>query len=407
MMQAAHIPLGHLYSSGVQPQHEYSQQEDEMINLLFNKDQYLQDQQNAQVGALTAKVVLPEITPDLQWKALQDIKNYEDKVKALYVTQKDRRKLSSENLLQAQRLKNELDFSLSAYHQNTANFDSTMKSIDDMVGRGILTPEEGVSSVEEYKRNAADRNIKSNADMPLLSAIVAKYTGPRIKAEDEIKKATARTALRDKVVAQINQGQDNQLSYDIGKRDRLATSVDPRDIELAFGDIEKAKQFAADSWIKGKVSGGGAFSINMGGGKDKYPPVIEDVGGVVYHNFSGHPAQDMHGNITGKYTSVKVNPDGTAEVFMTQAVDSKGNDIDTSGKSWEDFMKNTGAKSDPNMKGGVWLPYTKSVEGVLQGHDIITKNIKVKKYGRYTASSSNTATPVGNTSTPSKVWRPK
>ena len=256
MMQSANIPLEHLYSTGVQPEHQYSAQEDEMLNLLFNKDQYLQDQQNTQVGALTAKVIKPEITPDLQWKALQDIDNYQNSLKALYTTQKDKRKLSSENLLQAQKLKNDLDFKLSAYHQNTVNFDSTMKSLDEMVAHGYITSEESIQAVNDYRKAAADRNITSNADMPLLSAIVSKYASPRIKAEkiNNINKQILQDQeLEKKSLENIVGGQQGQHVLNAEQLNQSIADTDPRVLEF-LGGSEVAKRKAINFWEKQKAS---------------------------------------------------------------------------------------------------------------------------------------------------------
>lgn len=148
---------------------------------------------------------------------------------------------------------------------------------------------------------------------------------------------------------------------------------------------DQRREFLTKASISGynpkEVGQSNSFNINnQYGGKDKINPVTENKDGYTYHNFSWVDAKDIYGQYRGTYETVRVAPDGTAEVFLSQVVNNEGKPLDTS-QDLPLTLRDAGAKADPNKAGGVWLPYTKSVDAALQGNNIITAGIGGKKAG--------------------------
>ena len=190
MIAPTRIPLGHLYSTGVQPDVQYSPEQQEFINLLTNKDQYLQDQQYAEVGKLMAAVKTPELLAKLQPKALERINRHKQDLMNLYKMQRDRRRLSDENLLEADRLQRELMFDLSSLRQTTEDFLKSQDDISKYAAGGYITPDEVVQLQNEFYAKAADPNTNFG-DIPFFSQMLGRAVNPKIekaKQEDAYKK---------------------------------------------------------------------------------------------------------------------------------------------------------------------------------------------------------------------------
>lgn len=273
MMQPAHIPLGHLYSSGVQPVHQYSPEEQELVSKLVNRDQYLQDQQAEQVGKLMASVRMPEILPELQNKALARLTKYKQDLMDLYKSQRDKRKLTSENLLKAKQLEYGLNFDLSTMKQIKDDFDKANVLATGYASRGLLSQEEEAQALDKWKSVLKDPNA-GLTDIPLYSTQIRGIVTPKEKAENELLKYKQDVELRKSTIATVNEGVDQQEKFDEEKVKRNVQSL-PQTIKDHFGGEDAILQMAKDSWIRKSPTPPNWLQINNANKKE--PILIEPV----------------------------------------------------------------------------------------------------------------------------------
>lgn len=270
-MQAAQIPLGHLYSTGVQPSHEYSPQEDELINMLVNRDQYLQDQQLEQVGKMMSSVRFPDVLPRLQGKALASIEKHKQDLLNLYKSQKSKKTLSAENLLKAQQLRYGLESELKTYEYLSKDFnDKAGPAAMKWSADGLLNQQEESEELKKFYGYLED-NTRNLTDIPPYSEMLRAKVQPKLQKKqrdmtlDEIAKL-------EKPIVDKFQGK----SYTDAKQQEIESTIDlvyPGDAlqwggekYLSIGalppnatrdDIKKvmANRIMAQAWTREKAPG--------------------------------------------------------------------------------------------------------------------------------------------------------
>lgn len=427
MIQPTRIPLGHLYSSGVQPNHVYSPEEDELISLLGDKEGYIQKKQYDEIGKIMADIKEPELLPKIQPKALARIEKYKQDLMDLYKGQRDRRKLSEANLLKADQMKRELKFDLSTLGQLKVDFDKETHKLAEYLGRQLLTTDEAAEIESEFYAKAADPNV-GFADVPFYSQMLAQKVAPREREQKVKAQAEQEKQFNDRLFGLYKQWNFTEGGTkgrnDASVRQNIEASHPSGSTQWQMLDDELAQRnfypegviteadkksyltrISKSGYNPSEASRGSMNITNTFGGKDKYKLKPIKQGDFTYFNFSGKPVSDIYGEYSGKYTTIK-RDDKTNElqVFLSQVVNSKNEPIDLDSREGLYFMETTGAKRDPNKAGGVWLPYNEAVEGALQMNDIDTEVVSGKP-GAYTPPGSKTAKPADKSSVKVKWYQ--
>lgn len=363
---------------------------------LTHRDEVLAQKQTDQILGMASQFKTEDLDYELASKAQREIEDFKSSIADMYAGNKGmaRLTLTPEQRLNVSKMQKDLMQSIGWGKQATKYWGEAQKLMARAMEKGTISPADFAEWSNNWETTFKDKKTTlSDVGNPYLDAVNYLKTKPQI-AEGALPK--------DKLAffKALNYAQTGETvgEYDPNKTVKaFETQLTPQDIGAlknrwgmsAMSDDEfkqwaltGAKENFNPAELRGRS--GGQFSINIGGGKNKYRPTEEVVDNVKYHNISGKAPTDTYGNYTGKYTAIRENTDGTADVFMTQIVDGSGKIMTESDSGFASFMKSAGGKKDPNKKGGFWMPYTKSVEGVLQQNDIITENIKVKKYAGYT-----------------------
>ena len=191
-MNAANIPLGHLYSTGIQPNHVVSPDELELVDKLTNPN-YLADKQAAEVGRLMADVRLPEIEYDLKGKAVSRLDQYQKASEDLLRNQKgDRTKFNNASKLQLLKLRHDLNLDLSAMNQHLKDFNKTQGDVARYASQGVLDKDTEIATFNEYKKKLKDPLI-GFGELPIYSNMIAEVVKPKLgqkqkENEDKLRK---------------------------------------------------------------------------------------------------------------------------------------------------------------------------------------------------------------------------
>ena len=187
MMQAANIPLGHLYSTGIQQNHETSQEELDLVDQLTNPN-YVNDKQALQMVALTHDIKYNEVQPELQRIAVQGVNDFVQQGKDLMNKQRNKKALVGDNLIQMQIAKNNLTNKISALQQISKDKEVADKTLTNYIAQGVITPEEVQLAQKRFAESMA--SAKDPQDVRLLSNLYSEYANAKItkvKAESEAK----------------------------------------------------------------------------------------------------------------------------------------------------------------------------------------------------------------------------
>lgn len=282
------IPLGHLYSKTPYPQVEYSPEQEEMVNLLVNREQYAQDRQAQEAAALTAKVNIDKIRPELQGLALRDISKHEKDLRSLYGDKMNRKNLynlNTEGKAKVSLANTALLGRIGALEQFTKDAAEADKRYYALLAKG-----DAGFTMEDYhavRKEWEDRVKAANSvdDVPWLSQLTQERIEPKVKQANLVKEATQLQGLRDKLIAAGNQGQDNQTSWDEDKAVRITNTIaTPQEIQLAFGDQKTYLQALKDSWKKKTPTPPNWLQINNAQSKNvPIDPVINpDIDGKTF-----------------------------------------------------------------------------------------------------------------------------
>jgi len=317
--------------------------------------------------------------------------------------------LSGPQKIESDRKYRELLTGLNAMRDMSSDYKKTIEQAHKDVNDEILTPEDYHRFEDEFntKLNAA----KSIEDLPYAHAVYNNflYKNPQI-----------RNLRRDKEFNDQMFGLYKQWNYTEGGQPTRSEKNVRDNIENSFPSgsqqwvaldnmlqarnfyppsaqtEEQRKQFltvaSKSGWNPKELSQQHTSIYNNFGGKDKINPVVQQKNGETYYDFSWvSDINDIYGPYKGRYTTVKVGPDGKSYVYMTQVVNAKGEPVVFDENLTLEQQK-MGAKSDPNKAGGIWLPYNEKVEAALQGNNVITANIGGKK-GWYTAPGEQVESP--------------
>lgn len=373
------------------------------IEAIINPTEVLARKQTEQVLQLASQFKTDDLDYELATKGQREIEEFKTKVADMYKGNKGmaRLQLTSSQKLELSKMQGDLMKGIDWGKQATTYWGDAQKLMASAMQKGTISPDEFSQWSTEWEGKFKDKKTRlADVGNPYLDAVNYLNSKPQVQEG---------TLPKDKLAffKALNYSQTGETSgeYDPNKTvsafDTQLTSTDVSALKNRWGmsnmSDDEFKQWALTGAKENfnpaelRARGGGQFSINIGGGRNKYRPTVEMVGDIKYHNVSGKAPSDVYGNYTGKYTAIRENPDGTGSVFITQVVDASGNVVPAGDKAYKSFMESRGGKQetkDPNTKGGFWMPYTKSVEAVLQQNDIITDNIKIKKYATYTPQSA-------------------
>ncbi len=198
------IPLGHLYSKTPYPQVEYSPEQEEMVNLLVNREQYAQDRQAQEAAALTAKVNIDKIRPELQGLALRDISKHEKDLRSLYGDKMNRKNLynlNTEGKAKVSLANTALLGRIGALEQFTKDAAEADKRYYALLAKG-----DAGFTMEDYhavRKEWEDRVKAANSvdDVPWLSQLTQERIEPKVKQMDALK---VRNKFEDEVVSQMS-----------------------------------------------------------------------------------------------------------------------------------------------------------------------------------------------------------
>lgn len=160
----------------------------DIVNAIVNRDQIVADRQAEQVGSLMNDVKIGEVRPDLQSMALGILDRSKADLFGLYKGQKNVLKLSNENKLEAQRIKQRAMMDFSALNQVTADHKAASLHMAQLAKDGVLSQQDVQDVYNEFASGVKDAT--NPGDVPFLSALVNKKAGPKIaqrKKEDAIK----------------------------------------------------------------------------------------------------------------------------------------------------------------------------------------------------------------------------
>lgn len=364
---------------------------------LTHRQEVLEHKQTDQILNMASQFKTQDLDYELASKAQSEIEDFKSSVADMYAGNKGmaRLTLTPAQRLDVSKMEKDLMQSIGWGKQATKYWGDAQKLMASAMQKGTISPDEFSQWSTEWEGKFKDKKTRlADVGNPYLDAVNYLNSKPQVQEG---------TLPKDKLAffKALNYSQTGETSgeYDPNKTvsafDTQLTSTDVSALKNRWGmsnmSDDEFKQWALTGAKENfnpaelRARGGGfQFSFNPAGGKEIYKPTEEVVGNTKYHNISGKAPSDVYGNYTGKYTAIRENPDGTASVFITQVVDGKGNIMSDKDAGYTSFMKSAGGKTDPNMKGGFWMPYTKSVEGVLQQNNIVTDKIKVKKYASYT-----------------------
>lgn len=400
------------------------------IEAIINPTEVLARKQTEQVLQLASQFKTDALDYELATKGQREIEEFKTKVADMYKGNKGmaRLQLTPSQKLELSKMQGDLMKGIDWGKQATTYWGDAQKLMASAMQKGTISPDEFSQWSTEWEGKFKDKKTRlADVGNPYLDAVNYLNSKPQVQEG---------TLPKDKLAffKALNYSQTGETSgeYDPNKTvsafDTQLTSTDVSALKNRWGmsnmSDDEFKQWALTgakenfnpAELRGR--GGMQFSFNPAGGQDRYTPTVEMVGDTRYHNISGKAPADTYGNYSGKYTAIRENPDGTCSVFITQAVDASGNVVPSGDKEYKSFMESRGGKQskDPNMKGGFWMPYTKSVEAVLQQNNIVTDKINVKKYATYTPQSATqkkrkpqTLTPEAKTSLnkpTTKVWTP-
>jgi len=231
------------------------------IGALQDPSGTLERMQAEQVAKMSANIKMEGIDAKYKGLALDAINDFQNKSLGLYKGNKgfNRLRLDGKQLLQEQSNYNELLTNVNALKQLTADNQQTLETVD----RAFIGQAMNKEDYDLFAKKVADAEAKTKTigDVPNYRAIYNNFLHERPQrgvTDKTIQGYTAEIALRDKALANINQGMDQQKAWDpeVAKRNVAAL---PADIIAHLGGTDAVVQNAKDSWIKQRASGTNIF----------------------------------------------------------------------------------------------------------------------------------------------------
>lgn len=310
----------------------------------------------------------------------------------------NRLNLTGQQTIEQDRKYKELITGINALKDMSADYKATLTQAGRDIGDKI-TPEDYKAFEDEL--TAKMNSAKSIGDLPMAHAVYNNFLAKMPYDWEKMNKDLAAGIGTPKVVKNVDK--EGNERYDTEKFDPTPIAINLYQNnnryrkfwrDQAGGDDVLGMKLNIDNAVDkygiknrkwgGTIKTGGNTYVNAAGVKPKYNPRVIKKDGYTYYNFSAKPVPDSYGDVEGKYSDVRVAPDGTAEVFMKQIVNAEGKQVEINTDA--DVMSlfpDGKAKRDPNKSGGVWLPYNDQVEWALQVNEYNTDDIKARK-GEYT-----------------------
>lgn len=282
------------------------------IQALKNPSGTLNDLQTEQVIKSMAGLKADGLMGKYQEHAINAINAFQDKATKRYMDNKgfNRLSLTPQQLLEQERDYRNLLMDINAGKELTKDYANTYAKAGEDIAKGSLLPEDYTAFHNEMeKMNSESKSIN---DMPLAHVVYDKYLQHSTKALDAnraTKDQMERVKLTDAVLSQINNGMDQQKSWDIDKATRNVDKLPPAIVDQ-LGGKDKVIEWARDTWIKQKEPKYTTNVNNWGVKNEKSVPYVNNPDGTKSWPLEDISIDISKGPVKGYIVGVTKGTDG-------------------------------------------------------------------------------------------------